>query len=414
MSESEIIKIAKTLKGRELEDFLNKHCGDNKSLRARIVGNLNLGATLAPSSSNTDQRRKPKKKSHRKDEIDKSDLDLFDATLDSSMSGDPSATRSSTGGLATGALETGDTVGKYTLVEVIGEGGMGEVWLAHQEKPVTRRVAVKLIKSGMLDRNVIARFEAEQQALAMMNHVNIARVIDGGIARNGSPYFVMEYVDGIPINKFCDQQKLDPESRLRLFISVCEAVQHAHLKGIMHRDLKPSNVLVAMREGKPVVKVIDFGLAKALQNEAKLTDKTMQTEVGQVLGTLQYMSPEQASLDQLDIDTRSDVYSLGVMLYQLLAGSTPLDQQALKQNALLKVLEMIRETDPPRPSSRLDIESEPTESISELRSVKSLKLKQILERDLDWIVMKAIERERDRRYESPSDFADDIARYLDG
>ena len=182
----------------------------------------------------------------------------------------------------------------------------------------------------------------------------------------------------------------------------------------MHRDLKPSNVLVTVREDRPIVKVIDFGLAKALQNEAKLTDKTMQTEIGQVLGTLQYMSPEQASLEKLDIDTRSDVYSLGVMLYQLLAGSTPLDKETLKKNALLKVLELIRENDPPRPSSRLDIESEPTESISKLRSVKSLKLKQVLERDLDWIVMKAIERDRDRRYESPSDFADDITRYLDG
>lgn len=244
-------------------------------------------------------------------------------------------------------------IGPYKLLQQIGEGGMGVVYMAEQKEPVSRRVALKIIKPGMDSRQVIARFEAERQALAMMDHPNIAKVLDAGTTAEGAPYFVMELVQGIPLTKYCDQNKLSISERLGLFIPICQAVQHAHQKGIIHRDLKPSNVLVCLYDGRPVAKVIDFGLAKALQQQTKLTDKTMFTEFGQVVGTLQYMSPEQAEMNQLDVDTRTDIYSLGVMLYELLTGSTPIDQETLKQQAILQVLATIREKEPPRPSVRL-------------------------------------------------------------
>ncbi len=306
-------------------------------------------------------------------------------------------------------------IGPYKLLQKLGEGGMGEVWMAEQEQPVRRRVALKLIKAGMDDRQVIARFEAERQALAMMDHPNIAKVLDIGTTEFGQPYFVMELVQGIPFTSYCDRNKLSIKERLELFIPVCNAVQHAHQKGIMHRDLKPSNVLVCLFDGKPAAKVIDFGLAKALQHQVKLTDKTMFTEFGQVVGTLQYMSPEQAEMNQIDIDTRTDIYSLGVMLYELLTGSTPIDTDTLKQNAILKVLETIREKDPPRPSHRLStITLDAASGISAQRRIEVHKLKTILRGELDWIVMKALEKDRTRRYETANGFAEDLIRYLSG
>lgn len=307
------------------------------------------------------------------------------------------------------------TIGPYKLIEQLGVGGMGTVWLAEQERPVKRRVALKLIKSELPSREVLARFDAEKQALAMMAHPNISRVIDAGNTDDGRPYFVMELVDGIPITKYCDSNRLSIDERLKLFVPVCKAVQHAHQKGILHRDLKPSNVLVAESDGEPVPKVIDFGMAKAVQPDLKLTDQTMHTEFGSIVGTLQYMSPEQAELSSVDIDTRTDVYSLGVMLYELLSGTTPLDKETLGKNALLKSLQIIREKDPLKPSSRLGTSSgEATTQVTEVRKISLGKLQKILKGDLDWIVMKALEKDRTRRYQSVDDFSEDISSYLAG
>ncbi len=309
--------------------------------------------------------------------------------------------------------EKSPTIGPYKLLQKLGEGGMGTVWMAEQEKPIRRRVALKVIRAGMTNKQVVARFEAERQALAMMNHENIAKILDVGTANNGQPYLVMELVQGIPFNTWCDNNKLSIRERLELFIPVCKAIQHAHQKGIIHRDLKPSNVLVCLYDGRPVPKVIDFGLAKAMEPNIKLTDKTMFTEFGQVVGTLQYMSPEQAEMNQLDIDTRTDIYSLGVMLYELLTGSTPIDKQTLKSEAVYKILESIRESDPPRPSARLSsITQDAVTGISAQRKIDERKLKDILRGELDWIVMKSIEKDRTRRYETAIDFAEDIQRHL--
>ncbi|MBX3418001.1 MAG: tetratricopeptide repeat protein [Pirellulaceae bacterium] len=306
-------------------------------------------------------------------------------------------------------------IGPYKLLQKLGEGGMGEVWMAEQEKPVRRKVALKLIRKDKVDQKHITRFEAERQALAMMNHENIAKVFDVGATEEGEPYFVMELVQGIPFTTYCDKNKLSINERLELFIPVCKAVQHAHQKGIIHRDLKPSNVLVCLYDGKAVPKVIDFGLAKAMQHTQKLTDKTMFTEFGQVMGSLQYMSPEQAELNQLDVDTRSDIYSLGVMLYELLTGSTPIDLDTMRQQAFHKVLASIREQEPPRPSARLSSATvEAASGISDQRRIEVSKLKNILVGELDWIVMRALEKDRTRRYETANGFAADIENYLAG
>ncbi|MEM7452950.1 MAG: serine/threonine-protein kinase [Planctomycetota bacterium] len=306
-----------------------------------------------------------------------------------------------------------EQIGPYRLVNKIGEGGMGSVWLAEQSKPVQRRVALKIVRPGFASPQIIARFEAERQALTLMDHPSIARVLDAGETQQGAPYFVMELVDGVPITEYCDQNELTVTQRLELVVDVCRAVQHAHQKGIIHRDIKPTNVLVTTYDGKPVPKVIDFGLAKALEQKTRLSDQTLFTEFGQVVGTLQYMSPEQAGLDSSDIDTRTDVYALGVMLYELLAGSTPIDREELGGNAVLKVLEMIREKEPPRPSDRLsDTGVDVTSAISRKRRITPSRLRNILRGELDWIVMKALEKERDRRYDSPGAFAADIQRYI--
>jgi serine/threonine protein kinase len=311
------------------------------------------------------------------------------------------------------AEETVGTViaGKYKLLERIGEGGMGSVWMAQQTEPVKRHVAVKLIKSGMDSKQVLARFEAERQALAVMDHPNIAKILDGGVAENGAPYFVMELVKGISITKYCDEHKLTPRQRLELFVPVCQAIQHAHQKGIIHRDIKPSNVMVALYDDKPIPKVIDFGVAKATGQA--LTDQTLNTGFGGIAGTPQYMSPEQATLNNLDIDTRSDIYSLGVLLYELLTGSPPFAQKDLEKAGMLEILRVIREEEPLRPSTKLST-ADALPSLSANRGTEPKKLTGILRNELDWIVMKALEKDRTRRYETANGFAADINRYLAG
>ncbi len=304
----------------------------------------------------------------------------------------------------------GIQIGPYKLLQQIGEGGMGTVFMAEQKQPVRRRVALKIIKPGMDTRQVIARFEAERQALAMMEHPNIARVLDAGATESGRPYFVMELVNGIPITQYCDEAHLTTKERLELFLPVCRAVQHAHQKGIIHRDLKPSNILVARYDGQPVPKVIDFGVARAANHS--LTEKTLFTEFGQIVGTLDYMSPEQAERNQLDIDTRSDVYSLGVLLYELLTGQTPFDRERLRSVAWDEMLRIIREEEPPKPSTRLSSAST-LPAIAANRSTEAAKLGSMVRGELDWIVLKALEKDRSRRFGTANQFAEDIQHYLD-
>jgi serine/threonine protein kinase/tetratricopeptide (TPR) repeat protein len=351
--------------------FLDRACGTNPALRAEIEALLRAHEQSG---------------------------DLLD------LPENPAATTDLTG------ERPGTGVGPYKLLEQIGEGGMDSVWMAEQTEPIQRRVAVKVVKEGMDSRQVLARFEAERQALALMEHPNIARVLDAGRTPSGRPYFVMELVKGQPITHYCDKERLGVRQRLELFGDVCRAVQHAHQKGIIHRDLKPSNVLVAPYDGRPVVKVIDFGVAKATGQ--RLTDKTLFTGFGALVGTPEYMSPEQAEVNNQDIDTRSDIYSLGVLLYELLTGSTPLTRKRLKESALLEVLRVIREEEPPRPSTRLSESKETLASISVQRQTDPAKLTRLVRGELDWIVMKALEKDRGRRYETANGFALDVQRYL--
>jgi eukaryotic-like serine/threonine-protein kinase len=285
---------------------------------------------------------------------------------------------------------------------------MGTVYRAHQTKPVKRPVALKLIKLGMDSRAVLARFDAERQALALMDHPNIARVYDGGTTAAGQPFFVMELVSGVPITEYCDRERLSVRARLELFVSVCQAVQHAHQKGIIHRDLKPSNVLVTELDGRPTPKVIDFGVAKA--TEQRLANYSL-ADAGAIVGTPTYMSPEQADPSSMDIDTRTDVYALGVILYELLAGSPPIDAKQFQRGAFLEMLRMVREVDPPKPSTKLS-RAEALPNIAASRDIEPEQLKRVLRGDLDWIVMKALEKDRARRYETANGFAADILRHL--
>jgi len=311
----------------------------------------------------------------------------------------------------------GTQIGPYKLLQVIGEGGMGVVYMAEQTEPVKRKVALKLIKPGMDSGQVIARFEAERQALSMMDHVNIARVLDAGTTSGepggvspGRPFFVMELIHGVTITKYCDDNHLTPRERLELFVPVCQAIQHAHQKGIIHRDIKPSNVMITLYDGKPVPKVIDFGVAKA--TEQKLTERTLFTQYGTMVGTLEYMSPEQAEMSAMGVDTRSDIYSLGVLLYELLTGSTPLIRGRVRGAAYAEVIRLIKEEEPPRPSTRLSESGEALASISAQRQMEPAQLTKLMRGELDWIVMKTLEKDRNRRYETANGFAADVQRYL--
>jgi serine/threonine protein kinase/WD40 repeat protein len=322
----------------------------------------------------------------------------------------PPAGLAGTADLHTGQEGPGAFIGPYKLMEQIGEGGMGLVFVAEQQQPVRRKVALKVIKPGMDTREVIARFEAERQALALMDHPNIARVIDAGTTDSGRPYFVMELVRGVEITQFCDENRFSPRERLELFVDVCQAVQHAHQKGVIHRDLKATNILVTLHDGTPVVKVIDFGVAKAIGQH--LTDKTIYTRFAQMIGTPMYMSPEQAEMSGLDIDTRSDIYALGVLLYELLTGATPFDKERLQTAAFDEIRRIIREEEPPRPSTRFSTLGQATVTLSANRKSDPRRLTQLFRGELDWIVMKALEKDRNRRYETASAFAADVQRYL--
>ena len=304
----------------------------------------------------------------------------------------------------------GTKIGRYKLLELLGEGGMGLVYLAEQQEPVRRKVALKIVKLGMDTMQVVARFEAERQTLALLEHPNIARVFDAGTTETGRPYFVMEYVEGVSITKYCDDQKLTVEQRLQLFRQTCEAVHHAHQKGIIHRDIKPSNILVSIQDGKPVPKIIDFGIAKAITQP--LTDKTSYTEHGQLLGTPEYMSPEQAGMTYQEVDTRSDIYSLGVVLYELLAGTTPFDAKKLREGGLDHIQQVIRDEEPRTPSARLTSLGDKAKTVAERRRTQIITLTRRLHRELEWIPMKAIRKDKTRRYRSASELADDIQNYL--
>jgi serine/threonine protein kinase/tetratricopeptide (TPR) repeat protein len=314
-----------------------------------------------------------------------------------------------TGPYAPIAERVGTLIGPYKLMEQIGEGGFGLVFVAEQQEPVRRKVALKIIKPGMDSAQVIARFEAERQALALMDHPNIAKVLDAGATESGRPYFVMELVRGIPITAYCDQNQLAPKDRLELFMSVCHAIQHAHQKGIIHRDIKPSNVLVTSHDGKPMAKVIDFGVAKAIHQQ--LSTHTIYTNFAQMIGTPLYMSPEQAEMSGLDIDTRSDIYSLGVLLYELLTGTTPLEKKRFARAAYDEIRRVIREEEPPKPSMRLS-SSDSIASIAAQRHTEPAVLSKLVRGDLDWITMKALEKDRTRRYETANALARDIQRHL--
>jgi serine/threonine protein kinase/tetratricopeptide (TPR) repeat protein len=373
MSDSEIFRAVIKLPVGERKAYLDQACGDNAALRHEVESLLQ--AHEAEGS--------------------------FLARLDTAPN--------LPGSLASFRERPGSVIGPYKLLQQIGEGGMGTVFLAEQSQPVQRKVALKIIKPGMDSRQVIARFEAERQALALMDHPNIAKVLDAGTTEGGWPYFVMELVKGVPITTYCDDHRLTCKERLNLFVPVCQAIQHAHQKGIIHRDLKPSNVMICLYDGVPVPKVIDFGVAKAAG--PRLTDKTLFTELGQVVGTLEYMSPEQAELNQLDVDTRSDIYSLGVLLYELLTGTTPLERKRFQAVAFLEVLRLIREEEPQTPSTRLST-TEALPSIAANRGLEPKKLSGLVRGDLDWIAMKCLEKNRNRRYETANSLVEDLQRYL--
>ncbi|MFN9984477.1 MAG: protein kinase domain-containing protein [Pirellula sp.] len=412
MNEEELFHEALAKPTAERAAFLEQACSGNASLRAAVEALL--AAHEAPGSFLNPQKAKSLEGNLNatmdSDAVGKGQAAATGEHISSSDRAMPA--RGSQTVTADLRRDTGPGVvigGRYALQEKIGEGGMGEVWVAKQTEPVKRKVALKLIKTGMDSRAVLQRFEQERQALALMDHPNIARVLDGGMTPTGQPFFVMELVNGLPLTKFCDEMKLSLKERLELFVPICQAVQHAHQKGIVHRDLKPANILVTMIDGKPVPKVIDFGVAKA--TSGKLTEETMSTGFGAVVGTLEYMSPEQAGFSGEDIDTRADIYSLGVILYELLTGLRPIDSKRLKEAALTEMIRIIREEDPSKPSTRLSTD-ESLPSLAAIRQIEPKKLTALLRGELDWVVMKCLEKQRERRYETANGLARDIQRYL--
>ncbi len=371
----------------ERRAFLDDQCDGDGALRAEVEALLAASATAGSSSESPI------------------------VAVDSDMRRGRSPTDpASTADMTAGREQPGTQIGRYKLRELIGEGGMGTVWIAEQTEPVRRKVALKLVKPGMDTKEVLSRFEVERQALALMDHPNIAKVHDGGVTASGRPYFVMEYVKGIPLTKFCDEAKQTVKERLELFTQACQAVQHAHQKGIIHRDLKPSNILVCLYDGRPIPKIIDFGLAKAMHQP--LTENTLYTAHGMMVGTPLYMSPEQAEFNNLDVDTRTDIYSLGVILYELLTGTTPLERKRIKEAALQEVLRLIKEEDPQKPSTKIS-GSGALPTIAAQRRLEPAQLSRVVKGDLDWIAMKALEKDRSRRYETASGLARDVQRYLD-
>jgi serine/threonine protein kinase len=370
--DDEIFGEALDLTGAERATFLDRACAGDAALRARVeallAGHDAAGAFLGQAAVERPQPTLPEEK-------------------------------------------PGDVIGRYTLLKKIGEGGCGVVYLAEQTEPVRRRVALKVIKLGMDTRQVIARFEAERQALALMDHPDIARVFDAGATAAGRPFFVMEYVDGVPITQFCDEHSLPMTTRLELFARVCVALQHAHQKGIIHRDVKPSNILVGQQDGQPAPKIIDFGIAKATQG--RLTEATLITGFDQLIGTPAYMSPEQAELRELEIDTRSDIYSLGVLLYELLTGRPPFDPKSLIRAGVAEIRRIIREVEPARPSTVVSTLADADRTvIAHQRCAAPARLTSALRGDLDWIVMRCLEKDRGRRYDTAHELADDIRRHL--
>jgi serine/threonine protein kinase len=374
--------------GAERNAFLTQACGGNRELLEKVRGLL-----------------------HHHDGTSFLDVSPLGAVIDVEI--------------ATLTEDPGAVIGRYKLLEKIGEGGMAVVYMAEQQEPIRRKVALKIIKLGMDTRQVIARFEAERQALALMDHPSIARVLDAGATETGRPYFVMELVQGVSITEYCDKNSLCTKDRLHLFLQVCQAVQHAHQKGIIHRDIKPSNVMVTHHDGKPVPKVIDFGIAKATNQ--RLTEKTLFTRYAHIIGTPAYMSPEQAELSDLDIDTRSDIYSLGVLLYELLTGTTPFSEEELRKAGYIEMQRVIREQEPVKPSTRIRTATRERRSPDRLSSEgqsgdwrsQGTRFQiggpayQQVRGDLDWIVMKSLEKDRARRYETASGLAEDIRRHLE-
>jgi serine/threonine protein kinase/tetratricopeptide (TPR) repeat protein len=403
MNEDAILSIARAIRTHvEREAFLDEVCARDENLRGRIESRLvaekQQGGsrdqpTIAPPEAIEDRDRGQSAHSHPPDIAATDNMPWPDVEAASPEEG------------------LGSLIGRYRLLERLGQGGFGTVYVAEQREPIKRRVALKIVKLGMDTRQVVARFEAERQALAMMDHPNIAKVLDAGATQTGRPYFVMELVRGIPITEYCDVNRLAVESRLKLFMQICHAIQHAHQKGIIHRDIKPSNILITLQDSVPVPKVIDFGIAKATQGE--LADKTVYTQFRQFIGTPVYMSPEQAEMSGMDIDTRSDIYSLGVLLYELLTGKTPFDVVELVKQSLDEMRRTIRETEAPRPSFQLTRMSDQdlTATAQRLGADKS-RLIGMLRGDLDWIVMKAMEKDRTRRYETANGLAVDVQHHL--